>query len=148
MNKLLAGVLCGLASLPAFAADKWVIGSATKTYVLIVDVSTIETDGNIKSTWVVQVFDKPMDGYDYIVSWDEFDCKTRKTRSTDTTSRVFGMPTREKWSDTDWERVEPGSVGSATLDTVCKGKTTGVGKYETIEQAAKAIRDLSAKAGY
>lgn len=148
MQRLIIAALCGLASLPAFAADKWVIGSAAKTYVLIVDVSAIETNGNVKGTWVVQVFDKPMDGYDYIVSWDEFDCKTRKTRSTDTTSRVFGMPTREKWSDTDWERVEPGSVGSATLDTVCKGKATNFRKYKTIEEAAKAVRDISAEMGY
>lgn len=140
MKKLLIGALCGLVSVPSFAADTWSLGGWSSEVAYIVDISTIENTGNTRETWMAMVRSKTNDGVDYYVSWGQFDCKTKKMRRTDTSARkfnkgvVFDIPTNE------WYRPEPGSIAEGAFDVVCKKPTNIFGDFDTIEEAAKGIR--------
>ena len=143
MKKIVAA-LCALACVPAIAADKWIIGGSSTSFATAFDLSSIETEGDVNGTWVVDVYAKPANGFDYVVSWEQVNCKTKKTRSTDVSGRAFGKGTIKRFGNTDWERVEPGSVGEALLNRVRK-KEQGLilGDFDTIEDAAEATREAS-----
>lgn len=147
MKKLLIGALCGLPSLPTFAVDRWTVGGMSDTAAQIVNVSTIESNGNIKETWTVTVHSKRTDGYDYDVSWRQFNCKTQKMRFTNWSTRKFGGGVVKRFPDSEWFRIEPGTIGAAAFSQVCKKPTYQFGDYNTIEDAAKGFRKFAFEYG-
>ncbi len=62
MKKFLFTVFCGIACIPTLAADSWSLGGISETTAMIVDISTIEQNREIKGTWVAIVHPELVDG--------------------------------------------------------------------------------------
>ena len=146
MKHLLISLCCGLVSLPSLAGDSWSVCLLGNMSGMIVDISAIEENNGIKGTWVVIVQPKPIDGWDYTVSWWDINCKTKKVRISDTSTRLFGGITVRKWPDDGlWERAEPGTNGNYAVNYVCKKPLGIFGTYDTIEDAARGLKEKARK---
>ena len=147
MKKFLVPVFCGIASIPTLAADIWSLGGISETAAMIVDISTIEQNREIKSTWVTMVHPELVEGADYSVSWWECNCKAKRVRITDISKRRFSVIKVGTQPDVEWQRVEPNSFGEGVLINVCKEPLAIFGSYERIEDAARGFREMARKIG-
>ena len=121
MKKLLIGVLCGIFCLPCMAEDSWGYAGRRDGQVILYDISTIETRGNIKGTWLLLVNEKTTDDIDYVVIWEEFDCSNNRYKFTaGGTAHTFGKKEYLRLPGRDWQRFHPGTPMAEIHKGVCK----------------------------
>lgn len=142
MKKFLLGAACGIVCLPSIAADTWVVSGVSKTLLILYDQTTMEINKNIRGTWTVTVWPTNMEGLDYVLGWQEFDCKNKKSRLTMGYPGIFGKSLGKQVlkSATKWDRIPPGSVLDDTLVIVCAKEPAKGVSLASHEEAAKLGR--------
>ena len=110
----LAILACGTAY-----ASPWSFASFGKDVAFVVDLGSIEADKDIRSAWVLMV---PMDpksasaksgvNHDYILIFEQFDCKRNRSRYRDSNFFNGDECTLNMPEPTNWRQIIPKSHDS------------------------------------
>ncbi len=95
MKRLFVGTCCALASLPTIAGN-WVNSGINLQIAEYINTTDVDTFRNVLGTWVLDLYPVRPGKPDYSLSWREFDCRKRTTRTTEmTVFDSFGRVTGE-----------------------------------------------------
>lgn len=135
---VLASVMVGTV---AARADDWRVVSASRDQVSFIDASTIQTDGQRKLYWFLNLYRVTDDGADYYMNHVAIDCQQRTSELlveivylangavVSHSGDISGAP----------QPIPPSSVGGATHNAVCAGQWPST-------TAFASVRDLIAQA--
>ncbi len=102
-------------------ADEWIAGGASDNSEKLINISSIEKDGDVLGTWVIHISNSTDNGVAYELVWEEFNCKAKKMRYLDYFAYDFsGQNIKTDNGNGEWDRVLPGTVGEASFNAVCK----------------------------
>ena len=131
MKRLLTAFACCLVAGGAVAENLWTrddwlvigLGDVEKTVGFVRGVDE-RIDGSIHSFWVVWVNSNPTKPYDMEMTLTKANCKTGQLQQGQSTWYL-----RRRYYDSDdsvsnWKYPNPGSLGEAIYDIVCKGASS------------------------
>lgn len=142
-------IALGVAVLPqsARAADWWLSG-ATDTALYLVDRSSIRQQDGHSVAWVTIVYFEPAaNGTARHQRLGSYDCAHRRTALLATSMRDVNnnVVFSESYSGTNWQYVEPETVGESSLEFVCRvamGAEPDGRFFDTIDDTAVIARTV------
>lgn len=141
---ILGALACNVA-----IADEWIAGGASDNSDQLINISSIEKDGDVRGTWVMHISNSTDDGVAYTLVWEEFNCKAKKMRYLDFFSYdSSGQNIKSQTGNNEWDRVLPGTVGEASFQAVCQEPHPEVIiADETPFQIAEKVREYRISTG-
>ncbi len=119
--RLIATLLMFIAAAPAWA--QWKMLTESHRDYLYVLPESIRKDGNLRRIWVIHDFKQAEEGNRSIRSFQEFDCKDKRTRvlQSEYLRGQMGLGERGYGFTTPaaWEYIVPQSLNEAILNFVC-----------------------------
>lgn len=139
MKRFLMTAACLCLTATVHAGD-WVATDFNENLLELINYDGMEVNGNIRGLWVLDVVNKDKSRDICLLSWREYNCKTKKFRTFQGTIYVNGKPfDTRKYKDQSWLRVIPGTIGEASFEHACK-------RVESTVYTDDVATDVEAKA--